>query len=131
MKLNQPRPVHDPAPAGTHPEPGEAEIQKAAYHLWQGKGCPVGCDVDLWLEAKELLRHRAPSAAPATGHGPAARAAKSSSRAAAGAPAGVHFPPAHPIAPVQSAVLLSESAHLDCRHSSPPFQPGNPPLRNP
>lgn len=113
MKLNHPQSARDPVPPGTHPEPVEAEIQRAAYYLWRGKDCPTGCDLDLWLEAKELLRHRGPRAATAAGHEPAVRSAKSSpSRAAAQA------------SPAQSAVRLRESAHLDFRHSRPPFQPG-------
>ena len=39
-------------------EPAEHEIQHAAYFLWQEAGCPPGQDVELWLAAKELLRHR-------------------------------------------------------------------------
>jgi hypothetical protein len=47
---NQPSP---PVPA-----PSEAEIQKEAYHLWIDGGCLEGVEVDNWLAAKELLRHR-------------------------------------------------------------------------
>ena len=36
----------------------EEDIQKCAYFLWQEEGCPTGRDLDLWLAAKELLRHR-------------------------------------------------------------------------
>lgn len=39
-------------------DPAEAEIQKAAYFLWLEEGRPVGRDLELWLTAKELLRHR-------------------------------------------------------------------------
>ena len=47
-------------PAGTHPfEIREEDIQKCAYFLWKELGCPIGRDLDLWLTAKELLRHRA------------------------------------------------------------------------
>jgi hypothetical protein len=35
----------------------EEDIQKCAYFLWQEEGCPSGRDLDLWLAAKELLRH--------------------------------------------------------------------------
>ena len=38
-------------------EPAEAEIQKRAYFLWQEEGCPVGRDLEIWLAAKELVRH--------------------------------------------------------------------------
>ena len=44
------------APALIH-EPSEAEIQKAAYHLWVEGGCLEGVELDNWLAAKELLRH--------------------------------------------------------------------------
>jgi hypothetical protein len=29
----------------------------AAEALWRGKGCPSGCDYDIWLEAERDLRH--------------------------------------------------------------------------
>ncbi len=57
------------------PEPTEAEIQHEAYLLWLESGRQPGPDLENWLAAKELLRHRhgrasAPrrrrSAAPAT-----------------------------------------------------------------
>ena len=42
-----------------HPfEPPEEEIQRSAYFLWMEEGRPSGRDLDLWLQAKELLRHR-------------------------------------------------------------------------
>lgn len=44
-----PPPVH---------EPTEAEIQRQAYHLWIDGGCLEGVEVDNWLAAKELLKHR-------------------------------------------------------------------------
>ena len=40
-------------------EPAEADIRHCAYILWQEAGCPTDRDLDLWLAAKELLRHRA------------------------------------------------------------------------
>ena len=39
-------------------EPNEAEIQKAAYHLWIDGGCLEGVELDNWFAAKELIRHR-------------------------------------------------------------------------
>lgn len=104
MKLNQTGPTH---PSRAHPEPTEAEIQKAAYYLWQEKGCPDGNDLDTWLEAKELLRHRAPGATrPGTVKAPA-----------------IHFPTPHSTEPFPPASAVRASAHLDFRHTSPPFQP--------
>ena len=40
------------------PDPTEAEIQSAAYHLWLESGCLSGRELDHWLAAKELMRHR-------------------------------------------------------------------------
>lgn len=122
MKLNQPRNACEPVAPGTGHEPAEADIQKAAFYLWQGKGCPEGCDLDTWLEAKELLRHRA-THVTAAGHEPAVRAQQSTKRAPAKVPAALHFPPAHQTLPAHSAVTFGESAHLDFRHSTAPFPP--------
>ena len=40
------------------PEPTEAEIQHEAYLLWLESGRLPGRDLENWLAAKELLRHR-------------------------------------------------------------------------
>jgi hypothetical protein len=40
-------------------EPAEADIQRCAYFLWLEEGRPSGQDLEIWLTAKELLRHRA------------------------------------------------------------------------
>lgn len=40
------------------PEPTEAEIQHTAYLLWHEGGRVPGRDLENWLAAKELLRHR-------------------------------------------------------------------------
>jgi hypothetical protein len=45
-------------------EPAEADIQKCAYFLWLEEGRPEGQDLDIWLTAKELLKHRAASHRP-------------------------------------------------------------------
>jgi len=50
----------------TH-EPAEADIQRCAYFLWLEEGRPSGQDLDIWLTAKELLRHRAASHRPELG----------------------------------------------------------------
>ena len=34
------------------------EIRHQAYRLWQQQGCPAGRELDHWLAAKELVRHR-------------------------------------------------------------------------
>lgn len=42
----------------TESEPTEAEIQHTAYLLWLESGKADGHDLEHWLAAKELLRHR-------------------------------------------------------------------------
>jgi hypothetical protein len=42
------------------PEPTDGEIRHEAFLLWERRGRPVGCDLDIWLEAKERLKHLAP-----------------------------------------------------------------------
>jgi len=39
-------------------EPAELEIQKLAYQLWIEGGCRQGVELDNWLTAKEMLKHR-------------------------------------------------------------------------
>jgi hypothetical protein len=39
-------------------QPSETEIQHAAYLLWIEDGRPEGRDLQHWLAAKEMLRHR-------------------------------------------------------------------------
>lgn len=38
-------------------EPTE-EIRREAYQIWQREGCPPGHELDHWLMAQEVLRHR-------------------------------------------------------------------------
>jgi hypothetical protein len=120
MKTLPHRTTQTGVPPGTHAEPQEAEIQKAAYYLWQSKGCPEGCDLDLWLEARELLRHRLAPGTAETGRPPGvrtAKAAKPPAKAAAAGPETIHFPPAHETIPAHSAVAVGDNAHLDFRHT--------------
>jgi hypothetical protein len=35
--------------------PTHDEIARKAYELWQNRGCPAGCDLELWLEAEQQL----------------------------------------------------------------------------
>ncbi|MBS0632596.1 MAG: DUF2934 domain-containing protein [Verrucomicrobia bacterium] len=56
-------------------EPAEADIQKCAYFLWQEEGCPEGRDLELWLAAKELVRHRVHAAPPERPPGGSGRSA--------------------------------------------------------
>lgn len=42
-----------------HFEPSESDIQKCAYFLWKEEGSPSGRDLDIWLRARELVRHHA------------------------------------------------------------------------
>lgn len=46
------------SPAVASAEPTEAQIQHQAYMLWQAGGCKEGRELDDWLQARELLRHR-------------------------------------------------------------------------
>ncbi len=43
--------------ADTPFEPAEADIRKCAYFLWKEEGSPAGRDLDIWLRARELVRH--------------------------------------------------------------------------
>ena len=36
----------------------EEQIRKQAYYLWQQNGCPEGHELDHWLAAGEIVRHR-------------------------------------------------------------------------
>jgi len=56
MKLNLRS--HSPRPPGGSPDPTEGEIQHGAYFLWEELGRPTGRDLDIWLAARERLRHR-------------------------------------------------------------------------
>jgi hypothetical protein len=57
------------------PEPSEAEIQKAAYHLWIEGGRLEGVELDNWHAARELLRHHHGAAHPAKRKAAAAKPA--------------------------------------------------------
>jgi len=41
-------------------EPTEGEIQHAAFLLWEEQGRPAGRDLEIWLAAKEHLKHTLP-----------------------------------------------------------------------
>lgn len=41
-------------------EPTEEEIQHAAFLLWEAEGRPAGRDLEIWLAAKERLKHTPP-----------------------------------------------------------------------
>lgn len=49
---------HPTRPAGAAAEPTEEEIQHGAYFLWEELGRPADRDLDIWLAARERLRHR-------------------------------------------------------------------------
>jgi hypothetical protein len=55
-------------------EPSDEEIQKCAYFLWKEEGSPVGRDLDIWLKARELVRHHV--AEPPKRPGPRRRPAR-------------------------------------------------------
>lgn len=66
--MRKPRPTATaPAPAPA-PEPTEAQIQHEAYLLWLEEGRPAGRDLEHWLAARELLRHRHGRAPAAVAH---------------------------------------------------------------
>ncbi|HEX7630968.1 MAG TPA: DUF2934 domain-containing protein [Lacunisphaera sp.] len=50
-----------------HFEPAEADVQKCAYFLWKEEGSPAGRDLDIWLRARELVRHHAVATRPRPG----------------------------------------------------------------
>ncbi|MDP1580877.1 MAG: DUF2934 domain-containing protein [Candidatus Didemnitutus sp.] len=35
--------------------PTYEEISLQAHQLWQNRGCPAGCDTEIWLEAERAL----------------------------------------------------------------------------
>lgn len=37
--------------------PTHEEISLQAQQLWRSRGCPDGCDDEIWLEAERNLRH--------------------------------------------------------------------------
>jgi hypothetical protein len=47
-------------PSGLSLEPTEQEIQHAAFLLWEEQGRPAGRDLEIWLAAKERLKHALP-----------------------------------------------------------------------
>ena len=59
-------------------DPSDQEIQHAAYYLWQEEGRPVHRDLEIWLAAKEHLKHRLPK--PGNAHQP--KTAQSRARSA-------------------------------------------------
>ena len=74
--MNILRPHHDTV------EIPESEIQKEAHRLWLEKGCPEGRDLETWLEAKELLKHRLPAETSGAGGHAGAREIRFSSESA-------------------------------------------------
>jgi hypothetical protein len=50
----QPASAVTPVPAA--PEPTREQVQVLAHAIWMDRGCPQGCDVEIWLEAERQLR---------------------------------------------------------------------------
>lgn len=50
MNTREHREKHDEVPL--------EEVRHEAYRLWQQEGCPAGRELDHWLAAKELVKHR-------------------------------------------------------------------------
>jgi hypothetical protein len=44
-----------------HPPASEADIARRARSIWASRGCPDGCDVEIWLEAERELSTASPS----------------------------------------------------------------------
>jgi len=47
------------------PQPTREQIQALAHAIWMDRGCPQGCDMEIWLEAERQLcvsRSTAPGA---------------------------------------------------------------------
>jgi hypothetical protein len=42
-------------PAAPQPRPTNEQIAALAHAIWIDRGCPVGCDVEHWLEAERQL----------------------------------------------------------------------------
>jgi hypothetical protein len=38
------------------PPPTREQIAALAYAIWQDRGCPIGNDLDIWLEAERQLQ---------------------------------------------------------------------------
>lgn len=44
---------NEPVPA--QPPPSREQIQALAHAIWKDRGCPQGCDMEIWLEAERQL----------------------------------------------------------------------------
>jgi hypothetical protein len=51
----------------TPPPPTRDQVQALAHAIWMDRGCPHGCDVEIWLEAERQLSGQviAPADTPA------------------------------------------------------------------
>jgi hypothetical protein len=60
-----PHPV-SPVPSGATPPrpPTREQVQALAHAIWTDRGCPEGCDVEIWLEAERQLCAQAGVAVP-------------------------------------------------------------------
>ena len=52
--------------------PTHEEITQRAQKIWHARGCPEGCDLEIWLEAEQesafaAVAHNTPADAPARG----------------------------------------------------------------
>jgi hypothetical protein len=47
-----------PAAAVTPPAITREQVQALAHAIWIDRGCPQGCDVEIWLEAERQLGSR-------------------------------------------------------------------------
>lgn len=67
-------------------KPTYDEIARHARELWQDRGCPAGCDLEIWLEAERQL----------SGDGEAAFAERATAETAAESVVEYHLSPAVP-----------------------------------
>ena len=49
------QPASTATPAPSAPEPTREQVQVLAHAIWADRGCPEGCDVEIWLEAERQL----------------------------------------------------------------------------
>jgi hypothetical protein len=55
-KLSRSTPALTPTePVPAQPQPTREQIQALAHAIWMDRGCPQGCDMEIWLEAERQL----------------------------------------------------------------------------
>jgi hypothetical protein len=54
------KPKKDPVPSTYSVPPTREQVEALAYAIWLDRGCPVGRDLEHWIEAKRQLGVLAP-----------------------------------------------------------------------